>query len=83
MTTAPQSSGHTIHSRHIEEPRNDFFVVWDAPAYVNVLRFEPGRRWARVLAETADGALRIAHYHYFNGSNFELLPGRPMEIGNG
>jgi hypothetical protein len=49
MLIVPQHSGHTIFSRHIEEPAREFFVAWDAPAYVNVLRFEAGRRWARVL----------------------------------
>jgi hypothetical protein len=32
-----------------------FFVAWDAPAYMNVLSFEAGRRWARILAETRGG----------------------------
>lgn len=77
MLIVPQHSGHTIFSRHIEDPAREFFVAWDAPAYVNILRFEAGRRWARVLAETEEGALEVARYHYFSGDNFVLLPGRP------
>ena len=72
-----QQSGHTIYSRHIEEPRGEFFVVFDAPAYFNVLQFEAGRRWARILAETPAGALKVARYHHYNGDNFELLAERP------
>jgi len=80
MTTVPQSSGHTIYSAHIEEPINEFFVAFDAPAYTNILRFEAGKRWARILAETPEGAVRIARYHHFSGNNFELLPGRPNDL---
>ncbi len=78
MYDVTQSSGHTIHASHIEAPREPFFVQFDAEAYNNVLRFAPGRRWVRVLAETAAGALKIAKFHYgARGSNFELLPEAP------
>jgi hypothetical protein len=77
MNKVPKKSGHTLYSTHIEEPKKEFFVAFDTPAYINVLFFEAGRRWARVLAETAEGAVRVARYHHFSGSNFELLDGRP------
>jgi hypothetical protein len=77
MITVPQGSGHTLYSAHIEEPKEEFFVAFNAPPYANVLRFEAGRRWARILAETGEGAVRVARYHHFRGTNFELLPGRP------
>ncbi|MCI0389864.1 MAG: hypothetical protein MOB07_14035 [Acidobacteria bacterium] len=73
----PQSSGHTIYSAHIEEPKREFYVAFDAPPYVNVLLFEGGPRWVRVLAETPEGAVQVARYHYYTGDNFELLPRRP------
>jgi hypothetical protein len=41
-----------------------------------VLHFEGGRRWARVLAETEDGAMKVARYYHYNGSTFELLEER-------
>jgi hypothetical protein len=75
---APQTSGHTIFSAHIEEPNKEFFVAFYAPAYLNVFSFEAGRRWVRVLAETAEGALAVARYHYYTASNFELLNERPQ-----
>jgi len=80
MLTVLQVSGHTLFAHHIEEPKREFFVVFDAPAYTNVLHFEAGRRWVRILAETAEGAIRIARYHHFSGCNFELLPARPYDL---
>jgi hypothetical protein len=77
IITVPQTSGHTIFSAHIEEPHKEFFIAFNATAYVNVLCFEVSRRWARVLAETPEGALAIARYHHYTASNFELLSGRP------
>jgi hypothetical protein len=71
--TVPQMLGHTIFSTHIEEPYREFLLTFSAPAYVNILRFEAGRRWVRVLAETSEGALAIARYHHYTASNFELL----------
>ena len=55
----------TIHAQHIEAARQEFFVrVRRAPCF-NVL-FKPARweTW-RVLGETAEGALRIAKYHFY------------------
>ncbi len=78
MCDVTQSSGHTIHASHIEAPRGQFFVQFDTEAYNNILRHVPGRRWVRVLAETAAGALKIAKCHYgAHGRNFELLPEAP------
>jgi len=74
---ATQRSGHTIHARHIESPTREFFVSWYSPAYLNVLLFDPGTRWARVLAQTTQGALRIAQYHHFSGRDFTILGARP------
>ncbi len=78
MFDVTQSSGHTIHASHLEAPREQFFLQFDTEAYNNILGLAPGRRWVRVLAETAAGALKIAKYHYgAHGSNFELLPDAP------
>jgi hypothetical protein len=51
-------------------------VGFDSLPYFNVLHFEGGRRWARVLAETEDGAMKVARYYHYNGSTFELLEER-------
>lgn len=77
MPRVPQSSGHTIHASHIEAPKTPFCVQFDARAYGNVLLFEAGKRWVRALAETAEGALKVARYHYRRGSNFQLV-GNPQ-----
>ena len=72
-TAVPQGQGHTIWSRHIEEPRQRFAIEFDSMGYVNVLRFADTRRRVFVLAETPEGALAIARYHHgFRGSNFAL-----------
>jgi hypothetical protein len=74
-----QSSGHTLHSGHIEAPRKSFFVQFDATAYKNVLCFASGKRWVRVLAETPEGALKIGQFHHgLRGKNFELLSCAPV-----
>jgi len=38
-TAVPQGQGHTIWSRHIEEPRQRFAVDFDSMGYVKLLRF--------------------------------------------
>lgn len=64
MLKLQPTSGHTIHASHIEEPRSLFFVM-----------FETGKRWVRVLSQTAEETLSIARYHYGrSGSDFQLLP---------
>lgn len=70
--TAPQG---TVYSRHIEEPKAPFFVwVHRSPGF-NVF-FRPGRweMW-RVLAQTAEGAVRIARYHFFSASEIQFYGG--------
>jgi len=62
----------TIHAQHVEAARQEFFVrVRRAPCF-NVL-FKPARweTW-RVLGETAEGALRIAKYHFYRSDQIEL-----------
>jgi hypothetical protein len=62
----------TIYAQHIEAARQEFFVrVRRAPCF-NVL-FKPARweTW-RVLGETAEGALRIAKYHFYRSDQIEL-----------
>lgn len=69
----PQPPAATLHAPHIEKSDRQFRVRWDAPAYFNVLYFQASPREATVLAETPEGALRIAQYHHFRGRNFELV----------
>ena len=70
----PQPSGHTIWSRHIEQPKKRFIVEFDSAGYFNVLHFANTHRRVFVLAETPEGALEIARYHHeFRGSNFTLI----------
>ena len=62
----------TIHAQHIEAAQREFFVrVLRAPCF-NVL-FKPARweTW-RVLGETAEGALRIAKYHFYRSDQIQL-----------
>ena len=62
----------TIHAQHIEAAQREFFVrVLRSPCF-NVF-FKPARweTW-RVLAETAEGALRIAKYHFYRSDQIQL-----------
>jgi len=74
-------SGHTIHAGRIEQPLRPFEVQWHTPArrvHCNDgqgLQYSAGVRWARVLAETEAGSLRVARYHYPSGKAFELRQG--------
>jgi hypothetical protein len=71
------SSGLTIHASHIEQPLYEFFVEWEAlrkPTAEADLHWENGVRWARVLAETEEGAIRIAQYHHYMGRRYTIIP---------
>lgn len=61
-----------IHASFIEKPRHQFTVCFERPPYYNVLWFPGGTRTVIVLAETEEGALKVARYHYHNGSNFRV-----------
>lgn len=63
----------TIYSQHIEEPQSVYVIrVFRAPSW-NVL-FQPAHweMW-RVLAQTAEGALRIARYHFYQAQAIQML----------
>jgi len=73
-----QYSRHTVSARHIEIPKTVFIVDFYAHSYCNIQRFPSGRRWVKVLAETAEGALQIAIFHYgARGTDFRLLAEPP------
>ncbi len=69
----PQGSGHTLHAPHIEAAVRPFSVSFFSPAYLNVLHFQAGYPWARILAQTPGGALRVARSHHSRGRHFRLL----------
>jgi len=65
----------TIHAQHIETARREFLVrVLRAPCFNVVFRPARWETW-RVLGETAEGALRIARYHFFRSGQIELVGG--------
>ena len=72
LHSVPQPSRILLQAPHIEAPTQEFRVRFFSPGYVSVLRFEPGWRWIRVLATTAQGAIHIARYHYGRGTGFRL-----------
>ena len=78
-STSLKKSGDTLSAPRIEEPKREFFVAFDAPAYFNLLRLEAGRRWVRVLAETPEGAMKVIQHHYFNANDFEFLSEKPNQ----
>ena len=71
------TSGHTIHASHIERPLKEFFVEWEALAMPTAepgIMWSGGVRWCRVLAETEEGALKVAQYHHYNGRRYLVIP---------
>ena len=63
----------TIHAQHIEPARQEFLVrVLRAPCFNVVFRPARWETW-RVLGETAEGALRIARYHFYRSGQIELV----------
>lgn len=68
----PQDCGGIRSTPHIEAPNRAFRIEWDSPGYVNVLRFAPTRRFASFLAETPEGALKVARYHHSRGNDFTV-----------
>lgn len=70
---ATQPSGYQLRAEHIERAVNEFKVAWESPAYRNELHFAACTRWARVMAETPAGAIRIAKYHHYRGSGHRLM----------
>lgn len=63
----------TIHAQHIEPPEKAFLVrVLRAPCFNVIFRPAQWETW-RVLAQTAEGAQRIARYHFYLSTEFELV----------
>lgn len=62
-----------IFSRHIEEPLTTFVVrVLRAPSWNVLFRPAAWEMW-KVLAETQEGAMKIAKYHFHRSDNIEFL----------
>lgn len=62
-----------IYSNHIEKPEKSFYVNFYRPRYFNEYWHEGGYRTVKVLAETGEGALKIAKYHWMCGKDFKLV----------
>jgi len=71
-TTHMPISG-TIHSRHLEEPKEQFMVrVLRRPCFNVFLKPARWEMW-KVLAETEEGAMRVARHHFYNAETIQLL----------
>jgi hypothetical protein len=69
----PTTCSGTIHSRHIEEPKETFYIwVCRAPCFNVFLRPARWEMW-KVLAETAEGAIKIAKYHFHNAQEIQFI----------
>jgi hypothetical protein len=75
MRTILQRSGTKLWAEHIEKPAREFVVSFDHPGFWKVLWHESDRLWIRAMAETAEGAILVAQYHYFRGANFRIEEG--------
>lgn len=71
-TTAMKVKG-TIFGRHIEETKSTFMVrVLRAPSWNVIFRPETWEMW-KVLAETSEGAMKIARYHFHRAEQIQML----------
>jgi hypothetical protein len=74
--------GGTLYASNIERPQKSFYVEIVTKCYLNVTWHESQTRTFRVLSETAEGALKIAQYHYQAlGESFKLVEPRKLLIG--
>ena len=63
----------TLYGQHIEKPVTAFIVKFWQKEHFNVFRHPAGERIVKILAETAEGAVKIAQFHFFmSGKNFEV-----------
>lgn len=58
---------------HIERNKKVFLVQFHRPAYTNVFYNPATTVIKRIGAETPEGAVKVARYHWANGRNFVLL----------
>lgn len=71
------ASGHILQGNHIEQPVHKFRVDWESPHRVMTtcngvpIIWPACTRHAFMMAETEEGAVKIAMYHHgLNGVNF-------------
>jgi hypothetical protein len=62
----------TIFSEHIERPIKEFYIeVLRAPVW-NVYMKPSRLEFWKVLAETPEGAIRIAEYHFYRSMKSDI-----------
>lgn len=68
----------TIKSSHIEQPINKFICLVKRSEVFNVF-FQP-TKWEvwNVLAETKEGAKKIAKYHFYRSKENEIFISNPI-----
>lgn len=72
IKAAPLIQG-TLYAHHIEEPKEIFRVAVLRSSSWNVLYKPEHWEGRRVLAETPEGAMKIAQYHFYLGRDFQYL----------
>ena len=64
----------TLQAGHIEKPVKSFIVRFFQQSFFNVFLHPAGTREVEIKAETKEGALKVAQYHFFlSGGNFEVV----------
>jgi hypothetical protein len=72
IEAAPLIPG-ALYARHIEEPKEVFRIaVLRSPCFNVIYRPERWESWS-VMAETPEGAMKVAQYHFFLSHDFECL----------
>lgn len=71
------ASGHILQGNHIERPAFKFRIDWESPHRIlttcngTPIIWPACSRYAFTMAETEEGAIKIAEYHHgLNGVNF-------------
>ncbi len=63
-----------LRAEHIEKAVREFIVELEHGPYFNVFFHPAETKLYEVLAETPEGALKIAQYHFFiSGRKFQLV----------
>jgi hypothetical protein len=66
MSSQTVNTSGTVYSHHIEKPIDTFlFHIHRGPCY-NVFYKAPRWEYWNVKAQTEEGALKIAQYHFYN-----------------
>jgi hypothetical protein len=75
ITSSSKNISGTVYGHHIDEPETTFLVHVHRGACYNVFYRAPRWEYWNVKAQTEEGALKIAQYHFYNALEIKLVNG--------